>query len=210
MALIGCAAAVGCGSAADNSNRGTRSSDGGGSAASGSGPVGGTTGARGALTTTSATTSGPTVASICTARAAAAIRAVLGVAPGPGRGSTASSSFPQCTTHVAPAGGGRVTVIAEVDVEPAAFAVVERAIDEQAQMFPGGQHSPPVNIPHLGLAASWFPAQQQLLTTDAVRVVVVRLAWNRAPQARKIALAKAVARTYLGRSQPKLARGPSP
>jgi hypothetical protein len=103
-----------------------------------------------------------------------------------------------------------VTVTAEVDTEPSAYAVLERTIIESSQIFPQRNHPAPLHVGHLGLDASWFPEGTQLMTTDAVRLVIVTVAWHPAPTARKVALAVAVARSYLGRSRPKLARGPAP
>ena len=101
-------------------------------------------------------------------------------------------------------------MIAEVDTEPSAYAVLERTIEEQAQIFPTRTHPAPQQVGHLGLDAAWFPEEHQLQSTDAVRLVIVTIDWPRVPTARRIALAVAVARTYLRRSEPQLARGPAP
>ncbi|HEY5429317.1 MAG TPA: hypothetical protein VIK04_09395 [Solirubrobacteraceae bacterium] len=98
----------------------------------------------------------------------------------------------------------------EVDVEPQAYAILERTIEEAAQIFPQRLFAAPQQVRGLGIDASWFPPQQHLLTTDAVRLVTATINWRDARPARKVALAKVVARTYLGRSEPKLARGPAP
>ena len=101
----------------------------------------------------------------------------------------------------------RVTV--EVDTEAQAYAVLDRTIVEAAQIFgPRRFSAAPVQVPHLGILASWFPEEQHLETTDAVRVVIATIAWPQARQRRKIALAVAAARPYLGRDQLQLARGP--
>jgi hypothetical protein len=62
----------------------------------------------------------------------------------------------------------------------------------------------------VGLDASWFPDQNQLMTTDAARLITVEVDWRGARQRRSIALAAQVARIYLGKLQPQSARPPIP
>jgi hypothetical protein len=125
------------------------------------------------------------------------------------RAGTANSSYPECSFRARVA-GRRVAVTVEVDTEPSAYAVLERTIVEQTQIFPTRIHPAPQQVGRLGLDASWFPEEQQLQTTDAVRLVIVTIDWRGASTARKIALAVAAARPYLGRLEPGLARGPAP
>ncbi|MGA9858555.1 MAG: hypothetical protein WBQ18_11880 [Solirubrobacteraceae bacterium] len=122
----------------------------------------------------------------------------------------ANTGYPQCAMRAAVPGGGVVEVVAEVDTESSAYAVLERTIVEAAQVWPSRLQPAPVHVGRLGLDASWFAAEQHLMTTDAVRLITVAVTWPHAPLRHKIALAAAVARTYLGRLQPKLARGPAP
>jgi hypothetical protein len=122
---------------------------------------------------------------------------------------TADSDFPECHFTVHPSGGRVVRVTVEVDTEPQAYGVLDRTIVEAAQIFgPQRYSAAPVNVPHLGILASWFPQEQHLETTDAVRVVIATVAWSKAKARSKIALATAAARPYLGRNQLQLARGP--
>jgi len=123
------AAVVGCGGAADHASSGARSA-----------------------TSRAATPPGPTARTICTARALAAVGAVLGRPPAAisARGSIANSRYPQCTFTVALRHGGRLRVIAEVDTEPSAYAVLERTIEEQTQIFPTRTHPAPQQVGHLG------------------------------------------------------------
>lgn len=170
-----------------------------------------TSAATSAATSTATAAAAPTVATICTARGRDAIARFLHVTPGSlsQRSVTANSSYPECAFG-ARFGGRRVTVTAEVDTEPSAYAVLERTIIESSQIFPQRNHPAPQHVGRLGLDASWFPEVKQLMTTDAVRLIIVTIDWRPAPTARRVALAVAVARSYLGRSRPKLARGPAP
>jgi hypothetical protein len=167
-----------------------------------------------ASTTTSAAAAVPRAsdpATICTAKALAAIGRFFAVAPGSiaTHAATADSDFPECQFTVHRSGGRVVRVTVEVDTEPQAYAVLDRTIVEAAQIFgPQRYSAAPVNVPRLGILASWFPQEQHLETTDAVRVIIATIAWPEARTARKIALATAAARPYLGRNQLQLARGP--
>lgn len=136
------------------------------------------------------------------------MKRALGAAPVV-KASIANTSYPQCAFKVRRR-GGVVDVVAEVDTETSAYAVLERTIDEASQAWPARLQAPPTHVGGLGLDASWFPQEQHLMTTDAVRLVTVQVAWRHARLAQKISLTRAVARTYLGRLQPKLARGPAP
>lgn len=199
-ALIGALPIAGCGGASPPASRSA-------STASASKGL-----ASGAASTTSAgttTAAGPTAATICSGGLRAAVVRALGVPASAGRGSIANSSYPQCAMR-ARVGGRGVRLTVEVDTEPSPYAVLERTIEEQSQIFPTRTHPAPVHVGHLGLDASWFPEEQQLQTTDGVRLIIVTIGWRGAPTGQKVALARAAAKVYLGRSRPKLARGPSP
>ncbi len=164
---------------------------------------------RTSTTSSSKSATAPTVQTICTSRANLALERVLGAAPSL-RASVANSDYPQCSFR-ARLRGRVVTVTAEVDTETSAYAVLERTIVEAAQVFTPQRLSPaPQHVDGLGLDASWFPEEQHLMTTDAVRLIIVTIDWPKASTARKVALAVAVARPYLGHLEPQLARGPAP
>jgi hypothetical protein len=126
-----------------------------------------------------------------------------------------TSGVPQCNFTVR-AGAHKVLLWVSVDSSPQPYAVLERAAEEDAQNFandPQGQFPAPQHVAHLGLDAYWFPGPSaaHLETTDAVRLITATIIrWPGEPRGRWSALAAAVARPYLGRSQPKLARGPAP
>jgi hypothetical protein len=99
-----------------------------------------------------------------------------------------------------------------VNSEPQPYAVLERAAEEEAQMFTTMRTTPaPQHLAHLGLEAYWFPLEQHVLATDAVRLITSTIvSWSHVPKRRWKSVAASVARPYLGRSNPKLARGPAP
>jgi hypothetical protein len=149
--------------------------------------------------------------SACRPAAVAALRAELRVPVSAihTRVTTDNSHQPECVFSV-PA--RRLKMSVSVSTEPQPYAVLERQAEEASQMFTPTRLSPaPQQVAHLGLDAQWFPELEQLLTTDAVRLITVTIVhWPGASQARWKRLAAVAARPYLGRLQPKLARGPSP
>ena len=97
-------------------------------------------------------------------------------------------------------------MVANVDTAPQAYQRLERTIVEAGQQFGVSRgFTPPVHVAGLGLDASWFPDQTKLMTTDGGRLVSVVISWRGVSQARRQALAKAVARPYLGKLQPRAA-----
>lgn len=79
-----------------------------------------------------------------------------------------------------------------------AYFLLERAITELSQVFAPTRLAPaPETVPHLGLDASWFPAEGYVMTTDGNDLITATVNWS-APQARRIALATVAARAYLG------------
>jgi hypothetical protein len=148
---------------------------------------------------------------VCRPAALAAVEADLRVPTSAvhTRVTTDNSNAPECFVSV-PA--RRLKMWVSVNSEPQPYAVLERAAEEEAQMFTATRTTPaPQHIEHLGLDAYWFPEENHLLTTDAVHLITSTIvSWPRVPKRRWKSLASAAARPYLGRSDPKLARGPSP
>ncbi len=125
------------------------------------------------------------------------------------RVTTDNSNAPECVFSVP---SRRLRMWVSVNSEPQPYAVLERAAEEEAQMFTARRSVPaPQHVGHLGLDAYWFPLERHVQTTDAKRLITATIAsWPRVPRARWRALAAAAARPYLGRPDPRLARGPAP
>ena len=150
--------------------------------------------------------------SVCTPRARPAIAGVEHLSPRAlsTRAAKAGSGYPECVFTLRMRGRRVVRVTVQVDTAPDAYAVLERTVDEAVQIWPVRFQSPPQHIDRLGIDADWFPEEQHLMTTDAVRLITATVAWPRGTRAQKVALAVAAARPYLGRPELKLARGPAP
>jgi hypothetical protein len=97
--------------------------------------------------------------------------------------------------------GGRLAVTVEIDSAPQAYYVFDKRVVEYSQtvvLFHKGERAYPRPIFGLGLGADWFAADDELLTTDGVRIVSV-VVTSRPPHAKsREALAEVLARPYLG------------
>jgi hypothetical protein len=89
-------------------------------------------------------------------------------------------------------------VVAIVDSSPQPYFRLERTVVEATQQFSSAPLPMPVHIGGLGLDADWFPQPRQIETTDGRRLITVGVVWHGVPTRRRIALAKVIARTYLG------------
>jgi hypothetical protein len=109
-------------------------------------------------------------------------------------------------------GAGRLVVSVSVSGAPQPYAVMERQAEEEAQIFGAKRLVPaPQYIAHEGIDAYWFPRERYVETTDAVNLITATIVrWPGVPRRRWKRLAEAVARPYLGRLRPDLARGPAP
>jgi len=137
---------------------------------------------------------------VCSPRALAAMARLLKVAPQMIATSTSigQNAMPQCTFTTRVPGRKRVQVIANVDSSPAPYDVLERMIEEQSQIFGPTRLVPaPVNVPGLGIVASWFPNDDWLKATDGLRLITATVDWHGAKQKREIALAQTMIRPYL-------------
>lgn len=116
---------------------------------------------------------------------------------------TSTQAAPECDFRVREK---RATLSVIVDDGPQAFTRLERTAEEATQFFGAARMAPaPQDIHGVGLDADWFPPQQHLMTTDGVRLITATVSWPHAPQQKRIGLAIAAARAYLGPLHPETA-----
>jgi hypothetical protein len=152
----------------------------------------------------------PVAEPICRPAARVAVARAAGVAEESVAQASAegNNAQPECHFRVA---RRHLLLVANVDSAPQAYARLERTIVEAGQQFGAVRtFAPPVHVDRVGLDASWFPDQHQLMTTDAARLITVEVDWRGVHQRRSVALAAQVARIYLGKLQPQSARPPIP
>jgi hypothetical protein len=133
--------------------------------------------------------------SVCLPAARAKVASFLGHPPAAivTKQGTGNNGMPQCSFRA-----GRVDLTANVDTAPQAYFRLERTVVEETQQFSTTREvAPAQRIAKLGLDADWFPAEQQLMTTDGKQLLTVTVKWPDSTHARQRALAKAVARAYL-------------
>lgn len=167
---------------------------------------------RSSSSSTAASHAATTGAQVCGGRGPDVLARRLGVpARRIGRRATADTdAAPECVFSVR-ARRRPVIVSVVVDSSPQPYAVLERAAEEEAQMFTATRTTkPPQSVAHLGLDAYWFPQEQHLETTDGrVLVTVAVKRWPGAGNRARKRLTAALARPYLGTPDPKLAIGPA-
>ena len=49
----------------------------------------------------------------------------------------------------------------------------------------------------MGIEADWFPAREQLMATDGVKLITTTVNWNGVTQRHRLALAKAFTKPYI-------------
>jgi hypothetical protein len=112
----------------------------------------------------------------------------------------ASSGSPTCYYAIKLSHGAPAKLSVQDDRTVEAYFLLERAITELQQVFAPVRLAPaPQTISHLGLDASWFPAEHYVMTTDGMNLITATIDWRSVPVRQQRALAAAAARAYLGR-----------
>jgi hypothetical protein len=121
--------------------------------------------------------------------------------------STGNNGMPQCSFKTQLKNGRRFNVTVNVDTSPQPYMVLSRTIVERQQVFSPKRLVPaPIAVLGLGLLASWFPDDQQLISTDGVRLVTTAVTWGRAKRDQQIRFATKLTRLFLGKSKASAAK----
>jgi hypothetical protein len=139
----------------------------------------------------------------CSASARRALARSSGIAVDSVVGSpfTASGGEASCRFSARDRAAGALDVVAELDGAPQAYYRLDREVVEFGQNVIWdhlGARADPYPIPHLGLAADWFPSENQLVTTDGVRLITIVVTSVSAGAGGDARVAASLARTYLG------------
>lgn len=114
---------------------------------------------------------------------------------------TASGGEASCRFSARERAAGALEVVAELDGAPQAYYRLDREVvefDQNVIWAHLGARADPYPIPHLGLAADWFPSENQLVTTDGVRLITIFVTSVPAGAGGDARVAASLARTYLG------------
>jgi hypothetical protein len=111
----------------------------------------------------------------------------------------ANSGSPTCYYKIRLAHRAPVSLSVQDQRTVEAYFLLERAITELQQVFAPVRLAPaPQTVPHLGLDASWFPAQHYVMTTDGRDLITATVEARSVSARQQRALATAAARAYLG------------
>jgi hypothetical protein len=139
----------------------------------------------------------------CSARARAELARSSGIAVDSVVSSpfTASGGAASCRFSARDGTARSLEVAAELDSAPQAYSRLDREVVEFSQNVIWahlGERAYPYPIPHLGLAADWFPSENQLLSTDGVRLITIVVSSLPAGAGGGARVAASLARIYLG------------
>ena len=112
--------------------------------------------------------------------------------------STGNNTMPQCAFTAQLGPRKRVMLLANYNTGPQPYFVLERTAIEAGQVFTQDRMiAAPVAVTGLGIEADWFPAENQLMATDGLKLITVTVTWHGSKLARQRAVAEALTRTYL-------------
>jgi hypothetical protein len=110
--------------------------------------------------------------------------------------STGTTGNPECS-YTEGTGHHKVKLIADDYMGPQPYFILERTEIEASQVFvPTRTQLPPQAI-NMGIEADWFPAREQLMATDGVKLITTTVDWNGVTQKQRLALAKAFTKPYI-------------
>jgi len=104
---------------------------------------------------------------------------------------------PECTYATA-AGRHELKLLADDYKGSQPYFILDRTAEEAGQVFvPTRVVAPPVAINHIGLLAVWFPAREQLMATDGLKLITTTVTWKGVTQRHRLALAEAFTKPYI-------------
>lgn len=133
----------------------------------------------------------------CTQETVVAVARALAVRPKlvkarPGEGGNGS---PECRYAA-----GRDAVVVNLDSGAQSYFRLERTAVEASQQFGLVRAATaPINVTGVGLDAWWYPDEDQLETTDGVKLIQVTVTAPGVAKAGRVAIGKAAGRSALGR-----------
>jgi hypothetical protein len=110
--------------------------------------------------------------------------------------SKGTTGNPECS-YTTGTGHHEIKLLADDYTGSQPYFILERTAEEAAQVFvPTRTVAPPVAI-NLGLEADWFPAREQLMATDGLKLITTTVTWRGVTQKHRLALAKAFTKPYI-------------
>ena len=110
---------------------------------------------------------------------------------------TGTTGDPECT-YTTGTGRHGIKLLADDYKGSQPYFILDRTAEEAAQVFvPTRTVAPPVAINHIGLEAFWFPAREQLMATDGLKLITTTVTWKGVTQKHRLALAEAFIKPYI-------------
>jgi hypothetical protein len=110
---------------------------------------------------------------------------------------TGTTGDPECT-YATGVGRHEIKLLADDYTGSQPFFILDRTAEEAAQVFvPTRTVAPPLAINHIGLLAFWFPAREQLMATDGLKLITTTVTWKGVSQKHRLALAEAFIKPYI-------------
>jgi hypothetical protein len=107
-----------------------------------------------------------------------------------------TSGNPDCS-YTTGSGQHRIKLLADDYTGGQPYFILERTAEEASQLFvPTRTVAPPQAI-NMGLAADWFPAREQLMATDGLKLITTTVSWVGVAQKHRLALAEAFTKPYI-------------
>jgi hypothetical protein len=107
-----------------------------------------------------------------------------------------TSGNPDCS-YTTGNGHHRIKLLADDYTGGQPYFILERTAEEASQLFvPTRTVAPPQAI-NMGLAADWFPAREQLMATDGLKLITTTVSWHGVTQKHRLALAEAFTKPYI-------------
>ena len=140
----------------------------------------------------------PAAIPVCYAAAKAAMASFLGIQAqqiATAR-STGTTGNPECL-YTTDTGKHEIKLLADDYTGGQPYFILERTAEEAAQVFVPTRTVPPPAEVNMGLGAFWFPAREQLMATDGLKLITTTVTWKGVTQQHRLALAKASTKPYI-------------
>ena len=109
---------------------------------------------------------------------------------------TGTTGNPECT-YTTGSGHHTIKLLADDYTGNQPYFILSRTAEEAAQVFvPTRTVAPPQTI-NMGIGANWFPAREQLMATDGLKLITTTVTWKGVTQKHRLALAKAFTKPYI-------------
>jgi len=109
---------------------------------------------------------------------------------------TGTTGNPECS-FTEGTGRHRIKLLVDDYTGGQPYFIFDRTVEEATQVFVPSRTVPPPQQINMGLGADWFPAREQFMATDGLRLITTTVGWRGATQKHRLALAEAFTKPYI-------------